>query len=79
MHGLCCSDKVCAGARQAGVLCLGVLVLDIALIAQGALQLILALILRNDLHKVRREHLYQDVPCLCVLPSVVAGLMASTF
>ncbi len=52
MHGLSCGDKVCAGARQTGVLCFSMLVLNIALIAQSPLELILALILRNDLHKM---------------------------
>ena len=33
VHGLSCRDKVCAGVRQPGVLCLGRLVVNIALIS----------------------------------------------
>ena len=58
VHGLSCGDKVCAGAGQAGVLCFGMLILDIMLFAQSSLKLILALILRNDLHKLQRAHTY---------------------
>ena len=51
VHGLSCSDKVCAGVRQPGVLCFRRLELYFGLIAQGPLELGLALILCNDLHK----------------------------
>ena len=50
VQGLGCCDQICTGIGQACLFSPGALVLNVGLVAGGALQLCLTLVLRNDLH-----------------------------